>query len=496
MCVDVNGKACGVCFKLAYFLKTHLRQVHGVNYYGLLSTIFSEIHSHVKTESALAPNLKSKVKARSSRNIMASVRKRSWDMNVQHCKDETQSMSLSMEVEEIEDLSLYQDTLKNVKRVYGKKIEPKTSSEIIAENEKSEDRAKPEFLCKRCSVLFFTKEDLFCHVKFAHKLPPPASSDYTTCMDCNERFHIANFPRHVADCPKQSRKRGSYKYSSGPHICDICGGSYKCWNNFLNHQRRHTGDLFFCETCGKGSTSKSGLREHMKTHLTAKPFKCDECGRRFKSEALVESHKVTHRDVYPHQCEKCGKEFRQRQALRTHNLMYHSDTWNHCPHCECRFKVRFQLKRHIAMAHEEHVFQCNHCSQTFGIKKNLTRHLRNVHNIKPGHGCKKCGQRFDGIRKLEKHKTKYLHWSDEETPDVVPVKKDFTVKTLPVEPRLSNTNGDADENVEVAAEEEVLNGDIKLEPTNLTDQALNQFIYVTTDTMQGAKNVVLRVVKK
>ena len=408
-------------------------------------------------------------------------------------KQSVEDMQLFLEVEEIEDMSQYQDICGNFRK-YGKKVQQPVKLERDVSNEVNNETApkKREFLCKRCLVLFFSKEELMSHVTHAHNLTPVARSEYTQCADCKQSIHVLDFPKHFTKCINRPKKKKVSKYGPGPHVCETCGKVFKSYLNLVEHSRHHTGNLLHCDKCGKGFHNKTGLNEHMKTHSTARPFKCKQCGRGFKTWQVLQSHEVIHSDIWAFECKICDKKFKQRQALRNHNKQYHSDNFSHtCPHCFKKFKFKSSMKEHVAERHEQRRHMCTYCSAKYVKKTDLIQHINKMHIAGEGFTCQVCGEVFSGIRKLEKHKTAMGHWQGYEST------QGFLQGIM--SGRVPSKN-DEDDNLitiqqDVEIEEEVLPTNIRLEATSLNDHSLNQFI-MQEAAQQHAHNVVLRVLKK
>ena len=245
MCFHSGIKPCGICYKIGFLLKRHLRECHSVNFYGLLTSIFQDIDCQSKE--ILNCNSKRSLSRRTTKsrsaskldNLMVDVEKLTAEY-----KESVEDMQLFLEVEEIEDMSQYQDICGSFRK-FGKKVQQSVKLEREVSNDVNDETVprKREFLCKRCSVLFFSKEELMSHVTHAHNLTPVATSEYTQCADCKQSIHVLDFPKHFTKCLNRPKKKKVSKYGPGPHVCETCGKVFKSYQNLLEHSRHHTGNL-------------------------------------------------------------------------------------------------------------------------------------------------------------------------------------------------------------------------------------------------------------
>jgi len=77
-----------------------------------------------------------------------------------------------------------------------------------------------------------------------------------------------------------------------PHVCDICGKSFKQTFCLSRHKLTHQDSKpLTCEYCGKGFISNWSFKGHLRTHTGEKPYKCDLCDAAFTHNVTLKNHK-------------------------------------------------------------------------------------------------------------------------------------------------------------------------------------------------------------
>ncbi|ELT90197.1 hypothetical protein CAPTEDRAFT_159140 [Capitella teleta] len=302
---------------------------------------------------------------------------------------------------------------------------------------------------------------------------------------------------------------------------------------------RHNSDLpYKCHLCPKAYSEKRHLDQHGKTHAVDPPIRgkvCDECGKTFVSPSYLRIHLLTHSEESPHECELCGKKYRFKSNLRQHRLSAHRhevrplahscnicsksfareawlvlhraeehNRWYACRLCEQRFIWRYLLNEHVTVAHGNGAprYQCPRCPRSFSRKSALKRHGTSHEQSKP-FNCKECGRSYSYRSSLVTHET--LHSSDSHT--CPQCGQNFSLSAglkrhlayhkadRPFECVICGKafviKGDLKRHMnihlksEVETTEEIVNTEIVLLPSNMTDEGANQeLIFLQTDSNQ------------
>lgn len=138
-----------------------------------------------------------------------------------------------------------------------------------------------------------------------------------------------------------------------------------------------------CETCCKEYSSKSVLKQHLKTHLPEKPWKCEKCPREFSQKSKLIEHQHRHEGIPPFTCPECDKGFYQKDRLKTHELTHSNERPFECQICNLSFRRKYELNKH-GRVHDAN------------LKEKLKKYV-----------CEKCGKKNYSIADLNRHELKH-----------------------------------------------------------------------------------------
>lgn len=298
-------------------------------------------------------------------------------------KDETEedflnkeNVKIKNESQEMDDLD--QDVLFNISTKRYKRVGRK------------ENRT---YVCETCGIQMDSKFKIVAHIRKSHirgKLKKPCikiDSQWVkkqlrmgyrfTCDFCKEEFKsYVLIARHL--------KR--IHMSATPFGCNFKG----CTQTFktavmrdTHYNRVHEGDRAMCEICGK-DIKKHGMREHLNSHRTDRPFKCPyaDCGDAFKDKNCLTQHiYCRHSDVKKYNCHICGNNFKLSTSLQAHIRRLH--TFKNCLQCDvCQkwFLNANELQLHKNKIHLGlRPYACELCDASFKGRFHLNRHIRGSH---------------------------------------------------------------------------------------------------------------------
>ncbi|XP_012270736.1 MDS1 and EVI1 complex locus protein EVI1 [Orussus abietinus] len=164
------------------------------------------------------------------------------------------------------------------------------------------------------------------------------------CPVCDKCFQDIEFlDLHLVTC---------HRYPAQQHRCDSCPKNYALRLHLLRHRVVVHGYLrkYHCENCPQVFPDTFSLQEHIKAyHEGARCHACAKCGKTFATKSGLKQHTHIHGTFKPHFCEVCFRAYTQFSNLCRHKR-------NHAP---CRTKA-----------------QCNKCGQTFNSMPMLTKHKR------------------------------------------------------------------------------------------------------------------------
>ncbi|CAI2305372.1 unnamed protein product [Caenorhabditis sp. 36 PRJEB53466] len=112
----------------------------------------------------------------------------------------------------------------------------------------------------------------------------------------------------------------------GRFSCNQCSRTFKFHSKLKEHLRTHVGARpFACQYCDREFTQKGAMKTHERLHTGERPYVCQwECGRQFASASARRQHEKTHSGERPYICSVCGKCFTKNSHVLRHLKNIHS----------------------------------------------------------------------------------------------------------------------------------------------------------------------------
>ncbi|XP_049861337.1 gastrula zinc finger protein XlCGF57.1-like [Schistocerca gregaria] len=268
------------------------------------------------------------------------------------------------------------------------------------------------FTCHHCGRTFPIKERLRLHLR-THTGERPYA-----CPQCPRRFarggqllqhtitHTGDKPYHCTRCPRQFASQKNLSMHLKRHdgtrdqTCEICGKSFVRRDSLMKHVACiHSGiRAFRCDICGK--ELKGHIVQHLRIHMSEKPFSCKTCGMAFTQASHLKVHGRVHSGEKPYQCKVCKKAFAHSAALKMHIRRHTGEKPFKCLLCpSAAFAQLPHLKKHMLCIHKTaKPYLCIRCREFFKTKNDLETHEQTCKAEEVNHACEDGGDSLDKVK--------------------------------------------------------------------------------------------------
>ncbi|XP_035707786.1 zinc finger protein 595-like [Folsomia candida] len=165
--------------------------------------------------------------------------------------------------------------------------------------------------------------------------------------------------------------------------------------------------------CKKPYHSSEGLKFHITSHTTEKPWKCSICGNSYAASSVLKAHKRTHdpnrKQLLCHLCNYSGVYLSEHIKRKHSNLPKPCQ----CHHCDSKFWKKHELRRHINSIHVNPKvkkprpnYQCQFCHKILTGATKLRDHIA-IHTGESFYSCRQCDASFRNDTSLRDHVEKW-----------------------------------------------------------------------------------------
>lgn len=197
--------------------------------------------------------------------------------------------------------------------------------------------------CIICGALFSHSGTFVPHLR-----EHGAMANYACCIEsCEQQFgSIELLHLHLKKHPKADEDKRK---------CEKC---FKFYTHLAFASHQCTGNLYFCDFCGKQFSRLSAFKVHLNRHSRSKLYDCGYCARKFVDTSTRAAHQRTHTGEKPCKCTapSCGQAFRQNVDLYRHQYKAHRIFRKKfpCTVCEQVFPENSLLRKHLACHDTQH----------------------------------------------------------------------------------------------------------------------------------------------
>ncbi|XP_037299395.1 zinc finger protein 675-like isoform X3 [Manduca sexta] len=186
------------------------------------------------------------------------------------------------------------------------------------------------FKCKECDKQYLDERSAVLHYREKHTKG------------------LQLYKCQVEDCGFETQSHRSYRYHQARHNqvpCTYCGKLYMKGTQLRLHIK------YMCDECGARFVTKGNLKYHIEwAHLKMANYKCIQCSKVLRTSRSLRRHiefvhenKQLPRDKI---CDYCGKGFTSASYLRTHVRSHTGERPHGCARCGAAFAHRAALYTH------------------------------------------------------------------------------------------------------------------------------------------------------
>lgn len=201
---------------------------------------------------------------------------------------------------------------------------------------------------------------------------------------------------------------------------------------FLKNQGQDdpNGMHYLCKFCRRTFFERHLLKQHIRYHLSERPFECNFCGHRFVCRPEVVAHVSSfHLKLKPFVCSEpgCGKKYAEKFSLERHMDKNHGGkAFYKCKVCGEEFHWNSKWNKH-KKTHPDYpeetketpvvegnplVCQFPGCGKRYSQKFMVGLHYEAVHLGKPRYKCDVCDKTFMFGQYLRDHKKRVGHLTE------------------------------------------------------------------------------------
>lgn len=200
----------------------------------------------------------------------------------------------SKKAKEIKQKRDYKDILSRNCYICDKLVS--THAELIG-HLTSDHAAKVDYICQKCPGKTFTRVTTYNHHLSFHDTEfRPIKCDYcslgfTTLFSLKVHQNREHETAHAT--PKANRRT-----TGKVHQCDSCGKTFRNNYQLLEHDNYYHKKIYdsVCAVCGKAFPTKTLLKKHHIVHSGERPYKCDWCDEMYKNSTSLTRHVLKHKN--------------------------------------------------------------------------------------------------------------------------------------------------------------------------------------------------------
>lgn len=237
---------------------------------------------------------------------------------------------------------------------------------------------EPEKLsCHQCNTIYSNTHNLNVHMAQRHGSDDDRPYE---CDICCKRFVKIDgirlhMPKHFSEETRDAMRT---------NVCNLCGVRFMGKHNLTAHIKRvHLNQGYFCDICAQFFKAKFEYDVHKRNvHGEAGPerVQCIPCNKWLSHAKSLKVHnRIVHGESITFVCKICGRHTSSRQGLNNHVVMRHAERTHKCEYCGKAFQTPARLKEHVSTHTGISLYSCRYCVRTFNSSSNMYKHLKGIH---------------------------------------------------------------------------------------------------------------------